>query len=112
MTNAISKRKKIIRVQGARLLALCLRARKPGERLNDLFAFDLDNLAWIDLSIPIAGTPPQSRSEPGFAEAGGKLYVHGGQGETGAAEIVRGVGSLAACLSLPVQRRYGRGWDS
>jgi hypothetical protein len=68
-----------------------------GERLNDLYAFDLANLAWIDLSIPAAGEPPPPRSSGGLAEAGGKLYVHGGLGEIGAEAII--ASGVRACLS-------------
>jgi hypothetical protein len=52
-------------------------------RLDDLFAIDLIDSAWIDLSTPRSGTPPVSRNSHGFAGAGGKLYVHGGIGYNG-----------------------------
>jgi hypothetical protein len=51
--------------------------------LDDLFAFDLAESTWIDLSIPHGGVPPEPRNSHGFAEAGGKLYVHGGLGTKG-----------------------------
>jgi hypothetical protein len=68
-----------------------------GERVNDLIAFDLAGLEWIDLSIPAAGDPPPPRSSGGIAEAGGMLYVHGGLGEAGAAAIIA-IG-VRACLT-------------
>ena len=51
--------------------------------MDDLFVFNLVESAWIDLSIPHAGVPPEPRDSHGFVEAGGKLYVHGGLGTRG-----------------------------
>jgi hypothetical protein len=39
--------------------------------------------AWTDLSAALSGTPPSPRSFHGFTSAGGKLYVHGGYGDSG-----------------------------
>ena len=47
--------------------------------LGDLHAFDLGTGAWADLSAAASGTPPSPRAFHGFASAGGKLYVHGGE---------------------------------
>ena len=47
--------------------------------LGDLHAFDLGTGAWADLSAAASVTPPSPRAFHGFASAGGKLYVHGGE---------------------------------
>jgi hypothetical protein len=39
--------------------------------------------AWTDLSAALSGTPPSPRGNHGFTSAGGKLYVHGGWGDSG-----------------------------
>lgn len=52
-------------------------------RLNDLHVFDSSTMAWTDLTVAATGFPPSPRDGAGFAAAGGRLYVYGGQGSTG-----------------------------
>jgi N-acetylneuraminic acid mutarotase len=47
-------------------------------RANDLHVYDPVAKAWTDLSVPVAGTPPQKRYIQGITSVGGVLYVHGG----------------------------------
>ncbi len=47
--------------------------------LNDLHVYDFVANSWTDLSSSAAGIPPTARAFHGFASAGGKLYVYGGQ---------------------------------
>jgi hypothetical protein len=51
---------------------------------DDLHVFDPAIMAWTHL-LPSSGsgTPPSARNTHGFTTAGGRLYVHGGAGETG-----------------------------
>ncbi len=49
--------------------------------LDDLYSFDPATMAWTLLSAATGGDPPPAaRSSHGFTSAGGKLYVHGGNG--------------------------------
>ena len=52
--------------------------RRCAGGLNDLHVYDPVAMAWTDLSIPLAGTPPSPRLAHGFATAADKLYVHAG----------------------------------
>ena len=45
--------------------------------------YDPAAMAWTDLSAAMLGTPPSARQGHGFTSAGGKLYVHGGDSESG-----------------------------
>jgi hypothetical protein len=70
--------------------------------------------AWTDLSAPLSGSPPSPRSGHGFTSASeGKLYVHGGEGnsgeiEAGRADVVGMVGAEAGRRDvLPRDRRRG-----
>ena len=47
--------------------------------LKDLHVYDPVAMTWENLTIVVNGTPPSPRGKHGFASAGGKLYVHGGQ---------------------------------
>ena len=51
--------------------------------LQDLHVYDPTSMAWTDLSASASGTPPPARNIHGFTTAGGKLYEHGGRGESG-----------------------------
>ena len=58
--------------------------------LGDLHSFDPVAVAWTDLSDAVQGTPPVARWGHGFTclilqGALGRLYVHGGYGNTGCA---------------------------
>ena len=53
------------------------------EDLSDLHGFDPALLTWKDLSKPNAGKAPSPRDSFGFAAAGGKIYVHGGENING-----------------------------
>ena len=54
--------------------------------LQDLHVYDPATMAWTDLSATTSGTPPFARAYHGFTSAGGKLYVHGGEGDNGEQE--------------------------
>jgi hypothetical protein len=59
----------------------------PAGYLDDLHLFDPTTMTWTLLpAAEESGTRPCARSGHGFASAGGKLYVHGGVGNTGAGE--------------------------
>lgn len=47
---------------------------------NDLNVYDVETMAWTELSSAVAGTPPTRRFSHGFTAAEGKIYVHGGYG--------------------------------
>jgi hypothetical protein len=49
----------------------------PGD-LNDLFALDLDQLEWTNLTGIAVGTAPEPRLGLGLAAIPGKLLVYGG----------------------------------
>ena len=53
------------------------------EFLNDLHAYDLNGTTWTDLSAAASGTPPSARCAHGLASVEGKLYVHGGESDSG-----------------------------
>ncbi len=57
----------------------------PGQ-FNDFFRFDSDALAWTFLDSFVAGAPPSSRRDFGFAAAPGadRMYIFGGYSDTGA----------------------------
>ncbi len=59
------------------------RARSAG-LINDLHVYDSVNIRWTELTDAVFGTLPDPRDGHGFTTAGGKLYVHGGYGVTGA----------------------------
>ncbi len=66
----------------------------PAGFLDDLHSFDPTAMVWTLLSPGAdSGQPPSARRWHGFASAGGKLYVYGGQGNSGtdccAAMVVR-----------------------
>jgi hypothetical protein len=63
---------------------MCLCAEN---NLNDLHVYDPAVGAWTDLS---AARPPSPRYHHGFTSAGGKLYVHGGNGIIGEGGAGRG----------------------
>jgi hypothetical protein len=46
--------------------------------LNDFFVFDPASITWIKLDNNIAGQPPNTVYNLGFAALGGKIYVHAG----------------------------------
>ena len=56
---------------------------RTGLFFGDLHFYDLVVMAWTGLSAPVSGTPPSPRYWHGFTTAEGRLYVHGGQGESG-----------------------------
>jgi hypothetical protein len=59
--------------------------------LSDLHSFDLGNMTWKLLSaLPDGGPPPAARGYHGFTSVGGKLYVYGGQNQTGDAMMGKG----------------------
>ena len=45
--------------------------------------FDPATMAWTDLTSNLSGSLPSPRAYHGFTAAGGRLYVHGGDGEYG-----------------------------
>ena len=49
---------------------------------DDLHVFDPVACTWTELNVfaGVSGTPPTARGGHGFAQSGGQLYVHGGQG--------------------------------
>jgi hypothetical protein len=51
---------------------------------DDLYCFDPANMTWTLLSAATNGAAlPSARYSHGFTSAGGKLYVHGGNGNSG-----------------------------
>eukprot|EP00961_Rhodomonas_salina_P260735 3523506-Rhodomonas_salina.1 len=58
------------------VLCVCARA----EFFNDIWRFDLESIAWTNLSPFASGTPPIERYGPGFTALEGKLVVFGGFG--------------------------------
>ncbi len=88
MAAALCPPKRFSRLVGlARPRALCfLRTQYtcccPGF-FQDLHVYDPDTMAWTDLSATASGTTPSARWGHGFALARGKLYVHGGNGDSG-----------------------------
>ena len=77
------------------------------EDVNDLYAYDPTSMSWSNLSATASGAPPSPRDSHGFASAGGRLYVHGGEfceascGEAGAALGCRSYCSCCCILSAP-----------
>jgi hypothetical protein len=51
--------------------------------LNDLYALNPANMAWINLSSIVGGALPSPRCNFGFASAGDKLFVFGGESAEG-----------------------------
>ena len=51
-----------------------------GNTLSDLHSFDPVAMVWVDLSEVVLGTAPTARYQHGYTSAGGKLYVHAGNG--------------------------------
>lgn len=41
---------------------------------------------WSELSGALVGPAPTARDSHGFAEAGGRLFVHGGEGDVAGAK--------------------------
>jgi hypothetical protein len=58
-----------------------------GKVLSDLLEFDPKTGAWVALGDGAAGAGPSPRYGHGFAAAGGKLYVLGGESTTGIATL-------------------------
>jgi hypothetical protein len=52
-------------------------------RLSDLYVYDPATMVWTDISDAADGTVPAARSQHCFTAAGGRLYVHGGNGGNG-----------------------------
>ena len=50
-----------------------------GNYTGDLHAFEPAAAAWADLTSAALGDAPAPRAHHGFASAGGRLYVQGGQ---------------------------------
>ena len=71
------------------------------EFLNDLHAYDLNGTAWTDLSAAAAGTPPSARCAHGLASIEGKLYVHGGESDSGERDGLHGRGREQPGLLRP-----------
>jgi hypothetical protein len=51
--------------------------------LDDFFAFDPINKTWKNLSGLVSGVLPGPRHSFGFASAGGKIFVFGGERDEG-----------------------------
>ena len=51
--------------------------------LGDLHVYDPVAMTWTNLSAGASGTAPSARYGHGFTAAGGRLYVHGGEGSIG-----------------------------
>jgi hypothetical protein len=51
--------------------------------LNDFFAFDPVKMTWTNLSGLVSGALPSPRHSFGFASAGGKIFVFGGELDEG-----------------------------
>jgi hypothetical protein len=52
--------------------------------LDDLYSYEPTNMTWTRIyAAPGGGSPPLGRACHGFTSAGGKLYVHGGEGQSG-----------------------------
>jgi hypothetical protein len=51
--------------------------------LNDFYALNPANMTWINLSSSVSGSLPGPRCNFGFASAGGKLFVFGGEATEG-----------------------------
>ena len=47
--------------------------------LNDFYEFDPANMTWTNLSNIVSGVLPGPRCSFGFASAGGKIFVFGGE---------------------------------
>lgn len=75
----------------------------PPGPLYEFFKFDPAAIAWSDITaaIKIRGAAPTPRFAHGFAEAGGRIYMHGGSTQDGGSgELVRGaVGGLQQNMS-------------
>ncbi len=67
--------------------AFCLIEPLPcptgAEFLGDLHQYDPVVAAWTDLSAAFTGALPSARRGQGFTLAGARLYLHGGQADTG-----------------------------
>lgn len=78
-----------------------------GELLGDLFALDPWDPAgprWSNLTADASGDAPSPRSSPGFACAGGRLYVHSGNSDAGASRC-----PAPRCMGLPLRKGPLRG---
>ena len=71
------------------------------EFLNDLHAYDLNGTTWTDLSAAASGTPPSARCAHGLASVEGKLYVHGGESDSGEGDGLHGRGRERPGLLRP-----------
>ena len=69
---------------------------------NDLYSFDPANMSWSLLSAaPGSNPPPSARAGHGFTSAGGKLYVHGGEGaDTGTVNTSSPSGSITWTVDI------------
>jgi hypothetical protein len=54
-------------------------------RLDDLYSFDPATMTWTLLTPADGSDPPSARDGHGLTSAEGRLYVHGGVGNTGSA---------------------------
>jgi len=75
--------------------------------LNDFHVYDPANIRWTDLSAAASGSPPAPRDGHGFALLAGKLYVHGGYGNSGAPHK-SGSGNARAAAPHTGRASHGR----
>jgi hypothetical protein len=54
-----------------------------GTFTNDLHTYLPESMTWLNLARYASGDPPSPRENHGFASAGGKLYVYGGENYNG-----------------------------
>ncbi len=73
----------------------------------DLHVYDPVTMTWTELSATASGTPPAARCKHGFAAAGGKLYVHGGEGAQGDGLRERRSKTTANFTKRPLQFLFG-----
>eukprot|EP00961_Rhodomonas_salina_P017925 241070-Rhodomonas_salina.2 len=65
---------------------------------NDLHEYDIASRTWTELSTPIGGAIPSSRSSPGIATYNGFLYIFGGYAGAGAGlNDLHAVGFCGTC---------------
>ena len=67
-----------------------LKHPSAGRPLNDLHSFDPATMTWTLLSPANDAGRPSARANHGFTSAGGRLYVHGGYGDAGEADLTAG----------------------
>ncbi len=78
----------------------------PGH-LDDLFSFNIATMTWTLLSAA-NGIRPAARCGHGFASAGGKLYVHGGESPQTDGNLCE-TDTLLVCESVRVSAWRGCG---